>query len=367
MFRLNGGERVNSRRIAQLSAVAVTLAAIASIDVPSSWGNANTQLLASSSATTATQSLGDEEGRLLAGDIPPEVMRDFQQLWPNLTSVQIHDRWASGDVRAKLSEAFVADPAFAGVDYDFQADQFAVLATDPETVNRFVASAATQGQKARGEVVQRNYAELRRIRDQAEQVLIREKIYELSINWGDNDVAAVVTTAGADLVRELEAIPGVRVTVSDSIPRGEPAACSSRYNCGGPLRGGVNFGRFVSGASLVGCSIGFTTTATDGSRWFYTAGHCILQAQVDAHVQYGHGVQPIGDARSTYNVGAVDVAKFETQVRIGSLGVADTSTTHLHHRPTWTTRSCRPRRLRSGTWSAFRRRATSRVRTTVAW
>lgn len=79
-------------------------------------------------------------------------------------------------------------------------------------------------------------------------------------------------------------------------------ACNSRYACGAPLRGGVVIDRVADTPS---CSLGYTASATDGSRWAITAGHCDPQL----NYLWRHGEQVIGPVRQTLNEAEIDVAR----------------------------------------------------------
>lgn len=67
--------------------------------------------------------------------------------------------------------------------------------------------------------------------------------------------------------------------------------CTDRFHCGGPLRSGISM-TVPDGV----CSIGFTATAADGSRWAFTAGHCGGRNSMTAH-----GEQRIGPIRQSFD------------------------------------------------------------------
>lgn len=158
--------------------------------------------------------------------------------------------------------------------------------------------------------VKRSYRELESTRQQVEHLLAgRATRYGLSVHVRSNAVLLEIERGSDVLASLVSPFSDVIIKVSDDLPQGQQTACSSRYDCGVPARGGVNIGRFANGRALTGCSVGFTLSATDGSRWLYTAGHCISQAQVDARVIYGHGEQNYGYARDTRDSGAVDAAR----------------------------------------------------------
>jgi hypothetical protein len=90
-------------------------------------------------------------------------------------------------------------------------------------------------------------------------------------------------------------VPGTPIVLQDD-------ACNSRYACGAPLRGGVVLHLVASSKN---CSLGYTASATDGSRWAITAGHCGNQLNFN----WRHGEQVIGPLRQTFDDAEVDVSR----------------------------------------------------------
>jgi hypothetical protein len=85
------------------------------------------------------------------------------------------------------------------------------------------------------------------------------------------------------------------IDVLPSIPESENGvdeACTSKTSCGRPLRGGIRLWRNSVGV----CSVGYHASASDGSRWAVSAGHC---GQVGD--QWGHGEQYFGPVRQQHN------------------------------------------------------------------
>lgn len=250
------------------------------------------------------------EDRLLAGELPEEVLRDLRKLYPGTSDETLRTGHETMAVRATLAESFAADSTFGGQWYDYPNNLWTLQATDANVADSMAERAISSGVPSVGIEVERSYRELESTRQQVEQLVAgRATRYGLSVDVRSNAVLLQIEP-GSDVPASLVSpFPDVIVEVSDDLPQGQPTACFSRYNCGVPARGGVNIGRSQGGSTLTGCSVGFTLSATDGSRWLYTAGHCISQAQVDARVNYGHGEQNYGYARDTRDIGAVDAAR----------------------------------------------------------
>jgi len=88
----------------------------------------------------------------------------------------------------------------------------------------------------------------------------------------------------------------------------QTTACSNRYNCGSPLRGGlcILVGSPCSGPKPLGCSSGLTAQTADGTRWLLTSGHC---GPVTTSTNWVHGSQYLGPLRLGYVSGFVDAAR----------------------------------------------------------
>lgn len=101
------------------------------------------------------------------------------------------------------------------------------------------------------------------------------------------------TTVAGVMSRSADMQPSVPMELHISQPTQVGAdACTDRFHCGVPLRAGIA----VSWNTSSTCSIGFTATAGDGSRWAMTAGHC---AGMNTIVR--HGEQAIGPIRQGHN------------------------------------------------------------------
>ncbi len=125
-----------------------------------------------------------------------------------------------------------------------------------------------------------------------------------SVDFEQNAVLGTVTPVVSETLGgavfaashpSVRLVPGTPIVLQDD-------PCNSRYACGAPLRGGVAINRVSDTAS---CSLGYTASATDGSRWAITAGHCDEQL----NYLWRHGEQVIGPVRQTLNDAEIDVAR----------------------------------------------------------
>ncbi|MFT4156959.1 MAG: S1 family peptidase [Microbacterium sp.] len=90
----------------------------------------------------------------------------------------------------------------------------------------------------------------------------------------------------------------VRTEIGESSGAEEPDVCTSRLACGQPARSGVVIS--VNGSNS--CSLGYRASASDGSKWVYTAGHC-----AGLNDAIGHGAQAFGPVRlRSYTPGGFD-------------------------------------------------------------
>ncbi len=251
------------------------------------------------------------EIQLAEGRLPDEVLRDLRVVWPQLSDDEIRQRNDTYSARKILLEKAASNPAFAGSWYTPTGTTWHVAATDSAAANQFEAEAFAAGIPVQSHQAKYSYAELDALRSRLETSV--ESItteYSLSVDTLTNRVALLVPPEAIErIIALVRGNDMISVAASTAIPHGEPVACTGRYSCGNPLRGGIQIGIWTGSSTEYGCTLGFTMKATDGSRWASTAGHCITQTQVNAHTVYGHGSQAIGDARDTEKSGAVDFAR----------------------------------------------------------
>lgn len=250
---------------------------------------------------------------------PPTLLADYARLYPKLSEAQIYERLDSLGPRKRLIESLPAifHSTFSGTWFDFSENILHIAATADSSLQEMLALANSRGVQSVGSISKYSCEELEVARREAEVLAIRAGIegYELSVDVKENRVRVVLPSRYGEMAQEMALNPRIVASLSDNIAKVYPAACTDRYACGRPLRGGINLGRYnpSTGEAFVGCSIGFTTTATDGSRWVYGAGHCVTPLEVTNHVVYWHGEQAIGDARYTYDQGSVDISRIRIE------------------------------------------------------
>lgn len=182
--------------------------------------------------------------------------------WPGLSDEDIALRDATQAARKLFLEGASVLAGFAGSDYDFQANVFTAYATDESGASALRALAATSGLK---NIVVKN-APFSYIQLHSKEGQIHQALYLAApgIDFGigiDPAKSKVVVTAPTPLhsaVRVWDGDPMVAIELVDSYAHGTPASCTDRYNCGVPLRGGINIGlwRPATGSSDTGCSSG---------------------------------------------------------------------------------------------------------------
>lgn len=247
---------------------------------------------------------------LASGLLPEEVLRDLRYTWPRASKADLRFALETQSERAAITEALSRLAGFAGVHYRANARELVIYLTpegDAEKAARLARDSLRA--KVRVERVRRTYESLVSILERvAQELSSATDRYSTTIDTRRNAVVAAVTDRDASLLESFEGAPGIITRVDASLPAGVPAACPSRLDCEPPLRGGINIGVFNGASSQLGCSTGFTATASNGVRWVWTAGHCIKQAQVDTGTAYGNADAKIGGAKGTAETPTVDVA-----------------------------------------------------------
>lgn len=122
---------------------------------------------------------------------------------------------------------------------------------------------------------------------------------------------AAQTQAKVDVVNN-------RLVAAPAQERSGLDACTDRFNCGKPLRGGLVLWNTFFGRANPLCSSGFTARATDGSKWVFTAGHCANPS--GEGITWAHGDQGIGPIKYFVNAGNVDVARIHVRNSYWSTG-----------------------------------------------
>ncbi|HEX8002093.1 MAG TPA: trypsin-like serine protease [Mycobacteriales bacterium] len=243
-------------------------------------------LNAAASGTTATAAADPSAAKPA---MPEEVLAEYREMFPDVPLDALYRRLNLAAPRKRLLERFgVENPTtFAGSFYDYRTGVWHVLATTPAAAESFAARARAIGVDTRPRVVRYSAAQLT-----ARAARIRA---------GQDPMSAVSRAAGVDLMTNsvTVAAPVARRTRRDTMVRyvdpapaaGPDDACSDRRDCGAPLRTGVIIWKGSYGSPK--CSLGYAASATDGSRWALTAGHCIGAI----NETWGHGEQYFGAVR----------------------------------------------------------------------
>lgn len=257
--------------------------------------------------TASTQDLLKEHD-----EVREQVRPVYEHNWPELDDKDLDERYSTAQVRHELVEKWSADPEFGGIHFDFPGNVLTVFGRDERFLKRSVDELASSlpsesTMTARTQVVRWSAHDLIAASTALSEHLPMDKEdFGVTLDYRSNAVVVLLPARYEDAREALERDGRYVVEMVKTYDRGEPAACTDRYGCGRPLRGGINIGRFQGTDSTDYCTLGFTTRATDGSRWVYTAGHCV--PTIDS-TTWGHGEQEFGQARVTRNSGGADYVR----------------------------------------------------------
>ncbi|GLI02902.1 hypothetical protein Pa4123_81800 [Phytohabitans aurantiacus] len=235
-----------------------------------------------------------------------DLVQGYRAANPTITVAEIRQRAAGQGRRTELVERLSSEHAdtFGGTWYDLATDTQHLQATTAQAATEYATAAAAAGVRANTQVVRhtlgRLVEEFTAIRYGRHPKLGPQAATDARLDVPGNAVVVEVDDPGS------MPVPGgvVRYGQRRAAPAAEPTACIDRWNCGGPIRAGINL-RHRSDASDVNvCSLGATATSADGtSRWVITAGHC---AGTAVHTScsvasqcWRHGEQDIGPMRET--------------------------------------------------------------------
>lgn len=249
--------------------------------------------------------------------VPPQLDGETQSMvdaylrtYPEMTIERALDNLSGQAARIRLLETIGArgDAGFGGSWFDARAGVEHLAITDDGLTATYADLAVTFGVEADVHMVTFPAEELREvsaaINSGLDPFLGVLGADQSSVDFEQNAVLVTVTPAvyeslgGAAFAAfhpAVRLVPGTPIVLQDD-------ACNSRYACGAPLRGGVVL--HLVGSSR-NCSLGYTASATDGSRWAITAGHCGNQL----NYKWRHGEVVIGPVRATYDEAEVDVAR----------------------------------------------------------
>jgi streptogrisin C len=274
-----------------------------------------------------------------APSVPADLMADYHALYPGLSDQDVARRLDRLPVRKTINErqAVITPNTFAGTDYDFAADMLHVYATTERGAAQIAAHAVAAGQPATAHAVRYSLRTL--TQQQAALTSGPDRLpadAQVHVDIARNRVVVGLTTATRRAFAGRSLPDSVEVTTARTFPPTQYAACSNRYDCGAPLRSGVNVGPWNATANhaTAFCSLAFTMHASDGSRWALTAGHCVSQDAINRGQTWAHGAQPIGPVRQRQDDGrtAVDAAR----IRIDSSYWRQTGGGYMYYTPTAT-------------------------------
>jgi hypothetical protein len=226
---------------------------------------------------------------LVFPDMPAEVLDVYLRDYADVPVDVLFHRISLSAARKHLLERFGSQhlATFGGSWYDFRTGVWHLLATTQAAADAMARPARAAGIDVATRIV----------RYTAEQLRKRAA----HIRAGADPMSRVSRDAGVDIManRVKVAAPPAARTRSDRMvnytapgPKpGPDQACSNRRNCGAPLRTGLVIWR--GDYDHPECSLGFTASATDGSKWAVTAGHCVHAI----NELWGHGGQYFGAVR----------------------------------------------------------------------
>jgi streptogrisin C len=221
-------------------------------------------------------------------DMPEEVLAKARSEYPDVPVDVLYQRMSLTLARKRLLADYAVRYAatFGGSWYDFRTGEWNLLATNRAAAEAMAAPARAAGIAVRTRIVRYSAARLHARAD--------------AIRGGRDPLSKVSREAGVDVMANDITVGAARAGSTDPMvefvapatKQGPDDACTDRRNCGVPLRTGLEIWR-VSEATGPSCSLGFVASATDGTRWVVTAGHCVH------HIDelWGHGEQVFGPVR----------------------------------------------------------------------
>lgn len=234
----------------------------------------------------------------------------YLRRYPQMSTEQALLNLYGQDARIRLLEALGdrGDDSFGGSWFDALTGLLHLATTDDALTGKYAELAEEFGVDAVAHLVAFSAEELRAVSanvnsglDPLLGLLGRD---QASVDFEENAVLVTVTSAAYETLGGLSfrgshpsvvLVPGSPVVAYEEV-------CTSRRACGAPLRGGVVIHKVASSAN---CSLAYTASTSDGSRWAYTAGHCGTQL----NYKWRHGDQIIGPVRETFDDAEVDVAR----------------------------------------------------------
>lgn len=278
------------------------------------------------SASPPIQSAVDSE---LWGGEWAEAAADLQDVYgieAEQAQVVVETQGARLEFREMIPETL--GEVFAGLRFEPVTNTQVVLVTDvglAEARARDVVADA--GFPIRFEQARYSFSELQALVNEIESGERRvdpSLILNISVDHENNRVRILVDqkveSDFAALLDDLvaENIVEVVARVDDG---SVPEVCTSKSSCGGPVRSGIII--WKDNDSVPWCSLGYSASASDGSRWIITAGHC----PDGINQTWGHGDQAFGPVREIKDPTSaptnVDVARIRLDSTYWKSWVAD--------------------------------------------
>jgi hypothetical protein len=239
--------------------------------------------------------------------------------------------------RTRLVDGLAALPGFGGAWYDPMANRLHVYSIDDAFKSDALKMATGLNVDIAFEKASSSYSDLETLASQINSTrsddAARHGTIEAVADGGWNRVAVVVTDPSLLAAEKARYAQDPRVMIKDFTQvHPDVTTCSSRTACGTPPRSGIVIGIDADGSgpgsATQVCSLGFTASATDGSKWFVTAGHCAsgntATSCPSATACWGHGQQYFGPMRSIGFSGNIDVGRIREDNSYWGTGATST-------------------------------------------
>jgi hypothetical protein len=323
----------NQHGRATAAAAAVLLAAFALAPAPSSGVTLAGEVASSSTAVRDALKFREDFGlstdpalvSLLSNDTSANM--EFGVPLTNAELANLQQRGAIESQLGPIVTALGAFPEFAGLYVD-QADGGRVVVTvagDEAKIAAALSSALPAGARSRIEHVDRNLAALEQIRQSAQNqfdALARSSgLTSLAIDTRTNRVDFGIDPFDSNVAVSLigQFGPGASVVFN---PLATLDSCTSRDNCGSPMKGGLRITTVVDPLTGYECTSGFLAGKTAGGvanhLYLLTAGHCLAHGGGNNH-SWSHHAVPFGTSRTyqfcdccSADVGVIEISVWAT-------------------------------------------------------
>jgi hypothetical protein len=243
-------------------------------------------------------------------EVPIELLRDYESLWPGIAEDQVRIGLSTYIRRLRFTRALAPEPSFAGQWFDYPNGIWHVAATDAALLDWVRTRARQNGVETETDLVAYPAWTLMAVGREWQRRLDQESRVQFNVEPDPRRNRVVVTFAEApgssELMKDLLADDVVDVRFVQQLPVWVEASCTTRWSCSGPLGGGINVSYDPAPAyNDPECTLGYTATkAATGQRYVLTAGHC-NKDRVIGEVWY-HDTHSIGDSRRDVQVADAD-------------------------------------------------------------